>query len=182
MVDDLLTLTKLESAPLPNNDDLLCINGTMQLERMVEEARQLAAVNHELKLNAESDLSVQCVPNEMYSAYMNLLTNAIRYCPDGGDSYIRWHRNGKYARFEVEDQGIGIPPEFISRLTERFYRIDMKGSRARGGTCLGLAIVKHILRRHQSELQIVSEVGNGSTFYFDLPVTLAPHDASRTIH
>ena len=180
MVDDLLTLTKLESAGLPKDEDIHSLNGKSRLELVVDEARQLSSGQHEFKLEAEDELFVECVPNEIHSTFLNLVTNAIRYSPDGGVIAIRWFQNGSMARFEVEDQGIGVPPEFQSRLTERFYRIDMKGSRVRGGTGLGLAIVKHILRRHRSELQITSEVGKGSTFFFELPFTLAPSDRDAT--
>ena len=169
MVDDLLTLTKLESAPMPNTEDVQLINGKLQLELVLEEVSSLVAKNTSLRLHAD-DLYVPCIPTELHSAFSNLITNAIRYSPDGGNIEIHWQRHNDCARFTVKDEGIGIPPEFISRLTERFYRIDMKGSRARGGTGLGLAIVKHVLRRHQSELHIESEVGKGSRFCFDLPL------------
>lgn len=181
MVDDLLTLTQLESAPLPTLDEIQSINGQDEITSVIDEARPLTASTHCLRLEAEANLHVQCVPAEIHSAFMNLITNAIRYSPDGGEIMIRWHRFGENARFEVEDQGLGIPPESISRLTERFYRVDMKVSRARGGTGLGLAIVKHVLRRHQSELQISSTVGSGSRFFFDLPLTFSPQEVVRSI-
>ncbi len=173
MVDDLLTLTQLESAPIPTADEIQLFDGNNELKLVVDEVRSLTVPTHRLELETEESLLVECVPSEIHSAFMNLVTNAIRYSPDGGDITIRWQRSGEYARFEVEDQGVGIPPEAISRLTERFYRVDMKGSRARGGTGLGLAIVKHVLRRHRSELEISSSVGKGSRFYFDLPLTFS---------
>ncbi len=179
MVDDLLTLTQLESAPLPTADEIQSINGRAELNLVIDEARPLTSSSHCFKVEAEEDLLVECVPSEIHSAFMNLVTNAIRYSPDGGEITIRWRELGEFARFEVEDQGLGIPPDSISRLTERFYRVDMKGSRARGGTGLGLAIVKHVLRRHQSELKISSTVGVGSKFFFDLPMTFLHQDVSR---
>ena len=180
MVDDLLTLTQLESAPPPTVDEIQSINGHDEIELIIDEAKSLAAVGHNLILESDPDLHVECVPSEIHSAFMNLVTNAIRYSPDGGDITIRWMSFSEFARFEVHDQGVGIPPESISRLTERFYRVDMKGSRARGGTGLGLAIVKHVLRRHQSELKVDSTVGLGSKFYFDLPLTFTPQEVGRT--
>ena len=180
MVDDLLTLTQLESAPLPTVDEIQSINGQDELKLIVDEARPLTASKQCLKLDAEENLNIECVPSEIHSAFMNLVTNAIRYSPDGGEITIRWIGFGNYARFEVEDQGVGIPPDSISRLTERFYRVDVKGSRARGGTGLGLAIVKHVLRRHQSELKVVSTVGIGSKFFFDLPRTFSFQEVGRT--
>ena len=100
---------------------------------------------------------------------MNLFTNAIRYSPEGGQISVRWYLLEDNARFEISDEGLGIAPEHISRITERFYRVDPSSFRAKGGTGLGLAIVKHVLRRHQSSLQVKSKQSEGSTFYFDLP-------------
>ena len=181
MVDDLLTLTQLESAPLPSDDDIQSINGHAEITSVIDETRSLTTPSHCLKLEIDPDLDVECVPSEVHSAFMNLVTNAIRYSPDGGAIAIRWHDIGECARFEVEDKGVGIPPESISRLTERFYRVDMKVSRARGGTGLGLAIVKHVLRRHQSELKVTSSVGKGSRFFFDLPKTFLAQEESRVV-
>ena len=75
---------------------------------------------------------------------MNLVSNAIRYSPSGGRIRLSWQWHPHGARFEISDQGIGMAKEHISRITERFYRIDLAGSRAKGGTGLGLAIVKHV--------------------------------------
>ena len=81
----------------------------------------------------------------MHSAFGNLVTNAIRYTPPGGDIVLRWQRaEDGHTVFSVKDSGIGIAPQHISRLTERFYRVDRSRSRETGGTGLGLAIVKHI--------------------------------------
>ena len=99
------------------------------------------------------------------------MTNAVRYSPDGGEIVASWCDVGDGARLAVRDEGMGIPPEHLSRITERFYRVDLAKSRVRGGTGLGLAIVKHVLKRHNSELQIESELSRGSTFYCDFPET-----------
>jgi hypothetical protein len=91
---------------------------------------------------------------ELRSAFSNLVSNAVRYTPDGGRIVLRWEvRDGKGV-FSVEDSGIGIPEEHIPRLTERFYRVDRGRSRESGGTGLGLSIVKHVLLRHQAGLEI----------------------------
>jgi len=139
------------------------------LTSVVNEARQLASDKHRILLDAQPGVVVRGVPVELHSAFMNLVNNAIQYSPNGGDVSVRWHRCMAGARFEVEDHGRGIPRELISRLTERFFRVDVANSRAHGGTGLGLAIVKHILRRHDTELGVESELGKGSLFYFDLP-------------
>ena len=100
----------------------------------------------------------------MHSAFGNLVSNAIRYTPEGGEIGLGWQLRGEDAVFSVSDSGIGIEPQHLARLTERFYRVDRSRSRATGGTGLGLSIVKHILTRHQARLEIESTPGQGSTF------------------
>jgi len=170
LVDDLLTLTRLESSPMPGETDVELVNVPAMLESVVNEAHQLASEDHRIVLDAEPGLVVRAVPAEMHSAFMNLVNNAIQYSPDGGIVAVRWTHGDDGARFEVEDHGRGIPAEHIPRLTERFFRVGVANSRVRGGTGLGLAIVKHILRRHGTRLHIESELGKGSRFYFELPV------------
>jgi two-component system phosphate regulon sensor histidine kinase PhoR len=98
------------------------------------------------------------------------VSNAVRYTPDGGTITLGWHVDDEgRGAFSVADTGIGIAPEHIPRLTERFYRVDRSRSRATGGTGLGLAIVKHVLLRHQAALDVTSEPGSGSTFTVLLP-------------
>ncbi len=108
--------------------------------------------------------------NELTSALSNLLTNAVRYTPDGGTITVRWERDPEGgACYSVQDTGIGIPARHLPRLTERFYRVDRGRSRAVGGTGLGLAITKHIAMRHDAELLITSEPGKGSVFSLRFP-------------
>ena len=169
LVEDLLTLTRLESSPMPGKDDIERVQPATMLESAVNEARQLATDAHDIVLDADAGLSANAVPIELHSAFFNLIANAIRYSPDGGVVNVRWKPGKTGPRFEVEDRGLGIPPEHISRLTERFYRVDLAKSRVRGGTGLGLAIVKHILRRHRTRLEVESALGQGSLFSFELP-------------
>ncbi len=174
LVEDLLTLTRLESSPMPGEDVVELVNVPAMLESVVNEARQLASRDHEIILHAEDGLVARGVPAELPSAFMNLVTNAIQYSPDGGMVAVRWHLDDRSARFEVEDHGRGIPREHISRLTERFFRVDVANSRVRRGT--GLALVKHILRRHGTQLRVESELGKGSRFFFELPSVEASAD------
>ena len=174
LVEDLLTLTRLESAPVPNADTIEAVDGGKLLQSLRLEAEQLSSGAHELVFDLEEGVAVECVPGEVQSAFSNLIANAIRYSPDGGRITVRWFRSSDGARFEVEDHGLGIAPEHLSRITERFYRVDLAGARVRGGTGLGLAIVKHILRRHNSRLQVLSELGKGSLFFCDLALQYQP--------
>ena len=124
----------------------------------------LSAGRHRLSLSIEGAHDLLGAEREIASAFTNLVTNAVRYTPAGGMVRLRWQATADGAAFEVEDTGIGIPPEHIPRLTERFYRVDRGRSRDTGGTGLGLAIVKHALGRHGATLTIVSQPGQGSRF------------------
>ena len=108
----------------------------------------------------------------------------MRYTPPEGTVTLAWRVDEDgHGVFSVTDTGIGIAPEYIPRLTERFYRVDRSRSRATGGTGLGLAIVKHVLMRHQGERDIASERGKGSTFAARLPaarVRTVPQTAEAT--
>ncbi|MCA1926145.1 MAG: ATP-binding protein, partial [Thiobacillus sp.] len=108
---------------------------------------------------------------EIRSALGNLVSNAIRYTPEGGSITLRWSLREGEGVFEVADTGEGIAAEHIPRLTERFYRVDRSRSRETGGTGLGLAIVKHVLTRHGARLDVHSVPGKGSSFYAIFPVS-----------
>jgi two-component system, OmpR family, phosphate regulon sensor histidine kinase PhoR len=164
LVDDLLLLTRLESSPKPRLDDIAPVPVATLLEKIAAEARELATSRHRIRVEADTDLMLYGVESELHSAFANLIENAVRYSPGGGDIDIRWYRSPGGPCFEVSDQGVGVPPEHVDRLTERFYRVDLAGARIRGGTGLGLAIVKHVLKRHDAKLGIRSELGRGSCF------------------
>ena len=100
---------------------------------------------------------------------MNLVSNAVRYTPEGGRIDVRWFRTSSGAVLSVKDRGIGIEEKHIPRLTERFYRVDKGRSRSTGGTGLGLAIVKHVCRSAGGQLKIESTPGKGSTFSMVFP-------------
>ncbi|MYH91883.1 MAG: PAS domain-containing sensor histidine kinase, partial [Gammaproteobacteria bacterium] len=121
--------------------------------------------------------SLYCNFNEIQSMVTYLITNAVRYTPEGGSITIKWKVDLLGGSLSVEDTGIGIEEENIPRLTERFYRTDSARSRAAGGTGLGLAIVNHIVNRHNAKLLIRSKVGKGSLF-----TVLFPRDSIRADH
>jgi two-component system phosphate regulon sensor histidine kinase PhoR len=118
-----------------------------------------------LEFDIEPGICVAGSAVELHSALLNLIGNAVRYTPDGKSIYVSWRaQDDGSAVVVVRDEGVGIAPEDIPRLTERFYRVDRSRSRDTGGTGLGLAIVKHVTQRHGAELSIVSTPGHGSTF------------------
>ncbi|MEO5693458.1 MAG: phosphate regulon sensor histidine kinase PhoR [Usitatibacter sp.] len=162
LVEDLLTLSSLESSPPPPMEE--SIDMWALLERLGAEARALSGGRHVIEVEASSEACLSGSEKELSSAFSNLVSNAIRYTPAGGAVRLRWQPMAEGAAFEVEDTGIGIPAEHVPRLTERFYRVDRGRSRETGGTGLGLAIVKHALNRHGASLAITSQPGQGSRF------------------
>ncbi|MEF7614538.1 phosphate regulon sensor histidine kinase PhoR [Aquincola sp. MAHUQ-54] len=168
LVGDLLTLAQLEGSPRPAPDRWTALDPLLQ--RLEADAASLSAGRHQLHFHVEPGYEVAGNPSELASAITNLVTNAVRYTPDGGRIDVAWRvRPDHSGELEVRDTGIGIGREHIPRLTERFYRVDGSRSRDTGGTGLGLSIVKHAVQRHGGELAIESEVGKGSCFRLVLP-------------
>lgn len=112
--------------------------------------------------------------DQLAQVLQNLIQNAIKYGREHGTAAVSVRQEGERIALVVADDGIGIAPEHIPRLTERFYRVSAKESRERGGTGLGLAIVKHIVNRHRGELRVSSQLGKGSTFTVLLPQAERP--------
>lgn len=163
IVNDLVMLSRLESEdPRQNIED---IDVPRIIDSIFDHARALSgSAEHALEMDVDRGLCIQGHESEIYSAFSNLVFNAVRYTPDGGRIRIGWKQINDEPVFSVTDSGSGIAPHHIPRLTERFYRVDAGRSRAGGGTGLGLAIVKHVLLRHQGRLEIDSELGKGSSF------------------
>jgi two-component system phosphate regulon sensor histidine kinase PhoR len=162
ILEDLLVLSRMESEALAVNEEEVDVPD--MLRKLEIEANQLSQGAHQLEFFVENTLWLKGSAEPLKSVFMNLVSNAIRYTPAGGVIKVRWSKEKNGAQFSVTDNGIGIAPEHISRITERFYRVDTARSRGTGGTGLGLAIVKHILERHGSALSVNSVLGKGSTF------------------
>ena len=169
LVDDLLTLSKLEDTLNVLQEETVDVSGL--LRSLHQEGQSLSAEKHTLRLELASSCALLGNADELRSAFGNLISNAIRYTPQGGEILVSWYEQGDQPVFSVQDSGIGISPQHIPRLTERFYRVDCSRSRETGGTGLGLAIVKHIASRHQARLEITSEEGTGSTFSIVFPAS-----------
>lgn len=168
LIDDLLTLSVLETTPEQREVENVPV--PEMLTSVYQEAEGLSGImEHIFYLETDPTLWLRGNQRELYSAFSNLVFNAVQYTPPQGIIRLRWYADNEGAHFSVSDNGPGIPPEHISRITERFYRIDKGRSRDKGGTGLGLAIVKHVLARHGAHLHIESQVGKGSTFRCDFP-------------
>ncbi len=162
LVEDLLMLSTLETSSIPARESQIDIERL--LGGIVEDARVLSAGRHQVQLHVGQPARLVGDEHEIRSAFANLVSNAIRYTPQGGKITLSWGQRGEEGVFSVEDTGIGIERRHVPRLTERFYRADTSRSRDTGGTGLGLAIVKHVLTRHQGRLEVESELGRGSRF------------------
>ena len=168
LVADLLTLSALESEQNPLTEERFAV-APLLLE-LAADAKALSRGQHQVALDPGDAATIHGSRDELASAFGNLVSNAIRYTPAGGTITLAWRVDaGGSGVFAVRDTGIGIAPEYLPRLTERFYRVDRSRSRATGGTGLGLAIVKHVVLRHQAQLEIDSERGKGSVFAIRLP-------------
>ncbi|MCH9639096.1 MAG: phosphate regulon sensor histidine kinase PhoR [Betaproteobacteria bacterium] len=167
LVEDLLTLSRLENDQNIIKEKEIDISGL--LHDLKNEAESLSNGRHQIKLKIDTKNRLIGSQNELHSAFSNLVSNAIRYTPAGGEISINWKIKDRRGLFFVQDSGIGIEPEHIPRLTERFYRVDSSRSRETGGTGLGLAIVKHIATRHQARFKITSKIGEGSQFTIQFP-------------
>ncbi len=162
LLNDLLTLSKLESHEA--QPQLQALNLSALVAQVCHEGQTLSKGQHRFHIDLAPDVWIDGIQLDLYNALSNLVFNAVRYTPPGGDVWVRLYPIEDQACFSVRDNGPGIAPDHIPRLTERFYRVDAGRSRNQGGTGLGLAITKHALAAHDSALIIDSELGYGSTF------------------
>jgi two-component system phosphate regulon sensor histidine kinase PhoR len=179
LLDDLLTMSRLESTDHTLKDEQ--VNVAELAHALKAEAESLSHGRHRVSLQLESSAGLKGSLQEIRSALGNLVSNAVRYTPDGGEITLAWRERNGEGVFSVTDTGEGIAAEHIPRLTERFYRVDRSRSRETGGTGLGLAIVKHVLTRHDARLDVQSIPGKGSTFSAIFPaqrLRAAPPSAS----
>lgn len=167
LIEDLLLLSRLESNDRRDTEQWQ--NMSELLNRIFHAAKSIAGDQHQLHLEVSPHSRLYGCYGELYSAFSNLVINAVKYSPDGGDIHIKWETDENGGVFSVRDQGLGIEPRYIPRLTERFFRVDKGRGSSTGGTGLGLAIVKHVLLHHNSKLQIRSQPGYGSTFSCHFP-------------
>ena len=174
LLNDLLTLSRLESGDRPPHQ---AVDLSALVAQLVHDGEALSQGRHHFHTDIAPHLHIRGHAPDLYSALGNLVQNAVRYTPDGGDIHIRLQRDNNDACFSVRDSGPGIAAEHLPRLTERFYRVEPGRSRQNGGTGLGLAISKHALAEHHATLDISSTPGQGSTFATRLPLLDADEPA-----
>jgi len=169
LVEDLLLLSKLDSTDIIMDESP--VNVPTLILTIIESAKHLAAgKEHNISVDLAENIGLLAREKELHSAFSNLVYNAVRYTPTGGNIHISWSCDATGGYFTVADNGPGISSIHLDRLTERFYRVDDDRSVSTGGTGLGLAIVKNVLSRHQANLLIDSTVGEGSSFSCHFPL------------
>jgi two-component system phosphate regulon sensor histidine kinase PhoR len=170
IVEDLLMLSRIETKEFQLKMEAIplrdFIDDVVEFVKEPAERKKISLSRNEIP----SSLSVHADRSYLEQILINLLDNAIKYTPEGGQVTVSAiERDSKDIQFSVEDNGIGIPKEDLSRIFERFYRVDKGRSKEMGGTGLGLSIVKHLVQAHGGRVWVESQMGKGSTFYFTLP-------------
>lgn len=166
ILSEMLELSRLESAGPAKSDEPVDVPELLESCRLAFEGHSKVA---HVKIDAQSTAELRASKAEIETVIVNLLSNAIRYTPEDGNITMTWQSDAEGADLIVADTGEGIDPEYIPRLTERFFRVDKGRGRDDGGIGLGLAIVKHVLARHDAELIVTSESGQGSEFRCHFP-------------
>jgi two-component system phosphate regulon sensor histidine kinase PhoR len=167
LLDDLLELSRVQSGEIKGKEEVVNVAALLML--LKGQAEELSAGRHPLSFDVAADAGLNGVAPDLESAFSNLIANAIKYTPEGRTVAVSWTRTDEGPRFDVKDEGVGIPARDIPRITERFYRVGSGRGQKTGGTGLGLAIVKHVVNAHGAELLIDSELGEGSTFSILFP-------------
>ncbi|OOF85205.1 phosphate regulon sensor histidine kinase PhoR [Rodentibacter ratti] len=170
LLSDLLTLSRLERGQ-STAGEFQHFDLSKMVQQVVEATQNFSREKHEFIVNIQPDIKFYGLEPELYSALSNMTFNAVRYTPEKGTITIQLTTLSDKAIFSVTDTGVGIAPEHIPRLTERFYRVDNARSRQTGGTGLGLSITKFALAKYDAELEIKSELGKGSCFKVALPIS-----------
>ena len=167
LIDDLLLLSNVESDYLQNRSEKIIMRDIFK--KIKNEVSFIDQQQHKISYSLNNEINIYGSSTEIYSAFINLLTNAIRYTDKKGEITVSWNKINNDAIFQVADTGIGIPEKHLKRITERFYRVDEDRSRESGGTGLGLSIVKNIMHQHQGEIRVASEINSGSSFKLIFP-------------
>jgi two-component system phosphate regulon sensor histidine kinase PhoR len=161
LIDDLLLLAKLETKAKKAE----CVDMLDLLQQICHESDVLEKDERRIELNLQTEANVRGDAQELQSAFTNLVINALKYSPGTSPVKVCWHKQADGSLcLDVEDFGEGIAAVDIPRITERFYRAEVKRNQKITGTGLGLAIVKHVLVRHDAKLEVESQLGKGSRF------------------
>ena len=169
LVKDLVTLSQLETGEVTMNFERIDFTHvTQEVFEQLETVAQVKGTSLLMKTPQSSPVWVKADPQRITQVMINLVENAVKYGHQSGQVLVNLEEDKKHILVSVRDDGPGIPPEHLSRIFERFYRVDKSRSKERGGTGLGLAIVKHILNAHKAKVSVMSKLEKGTTFRFKL--------------
>jgi signal transduction histidine kinase len=172
MIDEMLDLDRMESGRMTIHPERMDLNAV--LNEAVNRVRPNAP-NHTLSLDLQPDLpAIHADRDRLTQVASNLLNNAVKYSPTGGRITVRSRAEGDQVRIEVRDEGLGIPPEALETIFERYSRVDSQATKDIPGTGLGLPIVRQIVHLHGGKVWAESELGRGSVFHVALPLAGAP--------
>jgi signal transduction histidine kinase len=181
LVEQLLDLSKLESGEVTLRRE------PVELEPLVSQVMsEIGVASADRRVEVRSDIphdlpAIEADAERVHQVLFNLVDNAVRFTPEGGEVRIEAHRHNGSVEVRVADTGMGIPAEALPRLFERFYRVDTARTREDGGTGIGLAIARSVVEAHGGTIHAESEPGRGSVFTFDLPIAwpVVPADTNR---
>jgi signal transduction histidine kinase len=178
LVEQLLDLSKLESGEVPLRREPVSLAPLVaRVMSEIEVARSDRDVDVQSAL-PEDLPAIEADAERVHQVIFNLVDNAVRFTPGGGEVRIEAHRHNGAVEVSVADTGVGIPAESLPRLFERFYRVDHARAREDGGTGIGLAIARSVVEAHGGSIRAESEPGHGSVFTFDLPIAVPDAEAA----
>ena len=181
LVQDLITLNQIESGFIRFHRVNFDLKETiLEVMEQLEGKAQKRDIDMLFRYDKEANFLTYADKEKIFRVLQNLISNAIKYNKEGGSVTIQLNDHKNHLTIKIKDQGIGIHPEDLKRIFERFYRVEKSRSREKGGTGLGLAIVKHILEGHQSRIAVSSTLGKGSVFSFELPYAVKTNTAPGT--
>jgi len=181
LIDDLLNVSRIESGnALALNITEFDIRKTLEKEIRTQNASTYKKENHTISYEVAPDVPTLVTADEdkVQQIFANLIGNALKYSPKGGNVKVLGEMmpGGEMMKFSISDQGMGIPKEHLSKMFQRFHRVDNRDTREIGGTGIGLFLVKALVEFHHGQIWLDSEVGTGTTFFFTLPVNQPDED------
>lgn len=171
LIEDLLRLAEIESGRIEMKPEAISLREAIAAVR--DNFEEAVTANHQSFIVELPDLRVHAEPAALRQILSNLIDNASKYTPAGGSIKVSAASEGNFCRVTVSDTGLGIPEPDLPHVFERFYRVDKARSREIGGTGLGLAIVKHLVQTLGGQVEVTSQLGQGSQFSFTLPLATA---------